>query len=243
MAPAPATTPIVVAVDGPSGSGKSSASRRVAASFGWDYVDTGAMYRAVTWWMLEHGVDVDDPESIALHADSPLIDVVADPGAPGIFVDGTDVSMEIRTARVSDAVSRVSAVPRVRSRLVELQRAAVATALDQGRGIVMEGRDIGTVVVPEAPVKVFLTADAAARAHRRALEDAERGTLAATTGDAVRATEESLRARDERDSTREVSPLAAAPDAESIDATDLDLDQVVARILGLVAARGHSVAP
>lgn len=241
----PETTAVpvpVIAVDGPSGSGKSSASRRVAATLGCDYVDTGAMYRAMTWWMLEKGIPVEDPEAVAQHVAQPRIAVVPDPGEPGISVDGIDVAVEIRRPEVSAAVSAVSAVPEVRARLVGLQRDLVAASVAAGRGIVMEGRDIGTVVLPQAPVKIFLTADAQARAERRAAEDAARGTAMGETeggGGAalLEATEAHLRQRDARDSTRSISPLVAADDAVVVDATHVDLEGVVAAILAVVAGR------
>jgi cytidylate kinase len=150
------TTPgLVIAVDGPSGSGKSSTARGVAHRLGLRYLDTGAMYRAVTWWMLRHHVDVHDPAAVASRCEEPRIESGTDPARPTIHVDGTDVATAIRTQDVTTAVSPVSAVPEVRRRLVDLQRKAIAAA---DTGIVVEGRDIGTVVCPDAPLKVFLTA-------------------------------------------------------------------------------------
>ncbi len=222
---------VIIAIDGPSGSGKSSTSRLVAERLGLRYVDTGAMYRAMTWWMLDNGVDPDDPDAIAQRCDQPQIAINDDPREPRITVDGVDVSSEIRGTIVGGAVSRVSAVPAVRARLVGLQRAIVAAASAQGRGVVMEGRDIGTVVLPDADLKVFLTADAEARAERRAREQAG---SAVVDGAQVRATEEHLRARDALDSTRAVSPLQAADDAVRIDGTYLTLDEVVDAVIGLL---------
>lgn len=222
---------MIIAIDGPSGSGKSSTSRLVAERLGLNYVDTGAMYRAMTWWMLEQGVDPDDPEAIATRCGEPEIGLSVDPRDPRVTVDGLDVSVAIRGTEVGGAVSRVSAVPQVRERLVSLQRRMVADAIDSGSGVVMEGRDIGTVVLPDADLKVFLTADAEARAERRAREQA--GTEQ-VDGEAVRATEEHLRARDAIDSTRAVSPLQAANDAVHIDGTYLSLDDVVDAVIARV---------
>ena len=211
---------VVVAVDGTSGSGKSSTCRAVAGRLGLRYLDTGAQYRAMTWWMLRHGVDVHDPAAVAARAGTPVIESGTDPLSPTITVDGTDVSVEIRSDEVNGAVSPVSTVPEVRERLVALQRAIVGDG-----GIVVEGRDIGSVVWPEAEVKVYLTADPAARAARRALENG---------GADVGATRESLLARDRIDSGRAVAPLTMADGAVHIDSTDLTLEEVVDLVVGLV---------
>ena len=215
---------VVVAVDGTSGSGKSSTSRGVARRLGLRYLDTGAMYRAITWWMLRHGVDVHDPAAVASRCEEPRIESGTDPEAPTIGVDGQDVAVEIRGDDVNAAVSPVSAVPRVRARMQTMQRAIIEDAL-AGGGIVVEGRDIGSVVWPEAPVKVYLSADAAARAVRRALEEG---------GSDVEATRESLLARDHIDSNRTVSPLVLAEGAVHVDTTDLTLDEAIAAIVDLV---------
>lgn len=213
---------LVVAVDGPSGSGKSSTSRGVASRLGLRYLDTGAMFRAVTWWMLQHGVDVHDPGTVADRVGEPRVESGTDPSAPTIGVDGTDVSEAIRGPEVTGAVSPVSAVPEVRARLLDLQRAVIGYG-----GVVVEGRDIGSVVAPDAQVKVFLSADAAARATRRALEEG---------GSDVTATRESLLARDKIDSTRTSAPLVVPDGAVHIDTTDLTLEQVIDRVVGLVEA-------
>jgi CMP/dCMP kinase len=215
---------VVVAMDGPSGSGKSSTSRGVASRLGLRYLDTGAMYRAMTWWMLRHHVPVDDPSAVADRCDEPSIVAGTDPRHPTITVDGTDVAAAIRTPEVTGAVSPVSAVPQVRARLLVLQRAAITDALD-GPGIVVEGRDIGAVVAPDADVKVYLTADAAARAARRAAEEG---------GADVAATESSLLARDRIDSTRTASPLTMAEDAVHVDSTPYTLEEVVDLIVRMV---------
>ena len=223
----------VVAIDGPSGSGKSSVARGVARARALDYLDTGAVYRAMTWAMLQHGADLADPEALAALAGDPVIESTTDPDAPGIAADGTDVAEAIRGPEVTEAVSTVSAVPAVRERLVALQRAEVARSARRGRGIVVEGRDIGSVVLPEADLKVYLTADVRVRAQRRAAQDAELAHGSAGVG----ATHGDLLRRDAQDSSRAVSPLQLADGAVQIDATDLTLDETVEAVLGLVRDR------
>lgn len=215
-----------MAVDGTSGSGKSSTSRGVARRLGLRYLDTGAMYRAMTWWMLRHDVDVHDPEAVAARSAEPRIESGTDPLQPTITVDGADVAEAIRGEDVNAAVSPVSAVPQVRSRMQAMQRAVIEDAL-AGGGIVVEGRDIGSVVWPEAAVKVYLSADAAARALRRAAEEG---------GSDVDATRESLLARDRIDTTRTSSPLVLADGAVHVDTTDLTLDEVIETIVGMVTS-------
>jgi CMP/dCMP kinase len=236
-----ARTGVVVAIDGPSGSGKSSTSRGVAARLGLRYLDTGAMYRAITWWMLEQGVPVGEPAAVAARCGEPVIVSGTDPLAPTITADGVDVSQAIRSPAVTAAVSAVSAVPEVRARLLVVQREAI-----DGGGIVVEGRDIGAVVAPDAEVKVYLTADVAARAARRAAEAG--GTLhppptpapppprraAEEGGTDLAATESSLLARDRFDSTRTASPLTMAAGAVHLDTTPYTLDEVITLIVGLV---------
>ena len=212
---------LVVAVDGTSGSGKSSTCRAVASRFGLRYLDTGAMFRAVALWMLQHDVDVNDPVAVAELADKPTLVSGTDPAAPTISVDGVDVSVEIRSDAVNAAVSPVSAVPEVRRRLLAEQRAII-----DGGGIVVEGRDIASVVWPDAEVKVYLTADPGARASRRAAENG---------GADVTATQESLLARDKIDSGRTVAPLTMVEGAVHIDSTDLTLDEVVDLVAQLIA--------
>ena len=173
-----ATTPVVVAVDGTSGSGKSSTSRGVAQRLGFRYLDTGAMFRAVTWFMLEHGVDVHDADAVAARAEEPVLVSGTDPAGPGgsgITVDGHDVAVAIRGPEVTAAVSPVSTVPAVRRRLLADQRVIITDAVGSGRGIVVEGRDMGSVVWPGAGVKVYLTADPEARAGRRSAEQGGAG--------------------------------------------------------------------
>ncbi len=216
-------TGLVVAMDGPSGSGKSSVSRGVARALGLRYLDTGAMYRAMTWWMLREGVDLADPAAIAARSGEPVIVAATDPDAPAIHVDGVDVGGPIREAEVTGAVSAVAAVPEVRARLVALQREVVGAG-----GIVVEGRDIGSVVCPDAPVKIYLTASAEARARRRSAE------LAGTT---VEAQQEALARRDTLDSTRKTDPLSMADGAVELDTTAFSLDEVIAEVLRLVKER------
>jgi cytidylate kinase len=213
---------LVVAVDGTSGSGKSSTCRAVADRLGLRYLDTGAMYRAVAWWMLQHDVNIYDVHEVAAHADGPTLVSGTDPRRPTITLDGVDVSVEIRSDAVNAAVSPVSAVPAVRARLVEQQRDIIG-----GGGIVVEGRDIGSVVWPAAGLKVFLTADPTARAARRAAE--------AGSND-VTATQESLLNRDRIDSGRAMAPLTMPDGAVHIDTTDLTLDEVVDLVVGLATA-------
>ncbi len=218
---------LVVAIDGPSGSGKSSTSRGVAARLELRYLDTGAMFRAMTWWLLQAGVDVHDGAAVAARASEPVIVSGTNPLAPTITVDGVDVSLEIRADDVTAAVSPVSAVPAVRARLLELQRAVIERCLDEWGGIVVEGRDIGSVVAPAAAVKVYLTADPQARAERRA---AEQG------GADVAGTQESLLSRDRIDSGRATAPLVMAEGAVHLDTTAHSLDEVIDQVVALVAA-------
>ncbi|MBC6463789.1 (d)CMP kinase [Actinomadura sp. HBU206391] len=213
---------LVIAVDGPSGSGKSSAAKGVARALGFRYLDTGAMYRAMTWWMLREGVAVLDAEAVAARAAEPLLEPGTDPDAPTISVDGVDVSGPIRTREVTNAVSAVSSVPIVRERLVLLQREIIAAG-----DIVAEGRDIGTVVVPDAAVKIFLTASEEVRAQRRVKE------LAADPAATVEVTRTEQARRDLLDSTRKTSPLIKADDAHEIDSTELGLYEVIEAILRL----------
>lgn len=225
-APTPAARPLVVAVDGTSGSGKSSTCRRVAQRLGLAYLDTGAQFRAVTWWMLEHGVDVHDADAVAARAEEPELAQGLEPSAPAISVDGRDVSVEIRSEAVTRAVSPVSTVPAVRARLLELQRAVIVESTrDGGAGIVVEGRDIASVVWPEAEVKVYLTADAAARAARRAAEEG---------GSDLTATQETLLERDRIDSGRATAPLVRADGAVHLDTTPFTLEEVVEQVVSLV---------
>ncbi len=214
---------VVVAVDGTSGSGKSSTCRGVAARLGLRYLDTGAQFRAMTWYLLQQGVDVHDPAAVAARCGEPTITSGTDPLAPTIAVDGEDVSGPIRSAEVTAAVSPVSTVPEVRARLLALQRELIGEG-----GIVVEGRDIGSVVWPQAQVKVYLSADAAARAQRRISEHAHLGD--------VRTAEAGLLERDKIDSGRATAPLTMADGAVHLDTTALSLHEVVDRLVAMAEA-------
>jgi len=205
---------IVIAIDGPSGSGKTTTARAVAQRANWMYLDTGALYRAITWIALKENVE--DPVALVELARSEEITFNGDPIEPRIFVGDFDVTFDIRSARVTDEVSRYSAFPQVREYLFDVQRAIIDSA---PHGIVVEGRDIGTVVVPEAPLKIFLYADLQQRALRRERELAE-----ATS---INTVSQGLEERDHQDSTRKISPLRMADDALEIDSTLLDLPEVV----------------
>ncbi len=218
---------LVIAVDGPAGSGKSSAARRVATVLGLRYLDTGAMYRALTWWMLGNRIDVADADAVSAHLGQAQISIGTSPGAPRIWVDDQDVAGPIRSREVSNAVSQVAAVPQVRERLIAMQRQIIADALAAGAGIVAEGRDIGTVVAPEAAVKVYLTASEQVRARRRSAE------LAADPAATVVTTEREQARRDQRDARQ----MVKADDAVQIDTTLLGLDEVVDRIVALATER------
>lgn len=211
---------IVVAMDGPSGSGKSSTSRGVAAALGLRYLDTGAQFRAMTKWMLDNDIDVTDHALVATLADRPVIASGTHPQDPTITVDGVDVATAIRTQEVTAAVSDVASVPEVRARLLALQRSLIGDG-----GIVVEGRDIGSVVWPGAEVKVYLTADPSARAVRRTAENGA-GSVDATEADLIR--------RDAIDSGRATAPLTVPADAVHIDTTPYTLQEVVDRVVALV---------
>ena len=216
----------VVAVDGPSGSGKSTVSRRLATAIDGIYLDTGAMYRAITWAVLQAGVDLQDPDAIAKISQETTLSVGTDPVSPHFRANGTDVDAAIRGPEVTGAVSAVAAVPAVRRQLVQLQREIIAAA----PRIVVEGRDIATVVAPDAELKVYLTASAAARAQRRSAEDATD----------VAATEADLNRRDKLDSSRAVDPLRQADDAVTLDTTGMGIDEVVATLLSMLNSKVSS---
>jgi cytidylate kinase len=210
---------VVVAIDGPAGAGKSTVARAVAARAGLRYLDTGATYRALTLALLRLGVDLTDPAEIARAAAGVDVELRPDPAEPGVervWLDGRDPGAALRGPAVNAVVSAVAAVPAVRERLVAAQRAAIA-----GGGIVVEGRDIGTVVWPQAEVKVFLTADAAERARRRGADEGD------TAGSA-------LAERDRLDSSRPVAPTRAHPDATVIDSTAMRLPEVVDAVLAMI---------
>jgi CMP/dCMP kinase len=223
---------VVVAIDGPSGTGKSSVSRGLARALGARYLDTGAMYRIVTLALLRAGVDLSDADAIgAASADIPLA-VGSDPAQDRSYLAGEDVSTEIRGDEVTRAVSAVSAVPVVRRRLVALQR-----ELASGEGsVVVEGRDIGTVVLPDADVKFFLTASAQERARRRNDQN-----VASGLGDDYPGVLADVQRRDHLDSTRAVSPLRPADDAVVVDTSDMTEPDVIAHLLKVVGQRTQAV--
>jgi CMP/dCMP kinase len=211
----------VVAIDGPSGTGKSTVSRSLALVLGARYLDTGAMYRAVTLAVLRAGASPEDPAAVAGVLASARLEMGTDPAAPGVLLDGEPVDTEIRSAAVTAAVSGVAAVPAVRTALIAQQREIIGSG-----GIVVEGRDITTVVAPDAPVRLLLTASEAARAARRG---AETGTAAGTEAEA-------LRRRDALDS-RTTEFLRPAPGVDVVDTTEMEREAVVAHLVGLVAER------
>jgi len=222
----------VIAVDGPAGSGKSSAARGVATELGLRYLDTGAMYRALTWWLLGQHLDTSDPAAVAGRARQPVIEVSTDPAGPRVTVDGTDVTGLIRTREVSNAVSAVASVPEVRAHLIARQQDILARACAAGEGIVAEGRDIGTVVAPQAAVKVYLTASEEARAVRRSAD------LSADPGATPTVTRDEQKRRDSADAPQSVM----AGDAIKVDSTVLSLDQVIALIVRVAGERGFPLA-
>jgi CMP/dCMP kinase len=226
------TSGVVVAIDGPAGTGKSSVSRGLARALGARYLDTGAMYRIVTLGVLRAGVSPNDADAVGSIAANVQMSVSYDPDDERGCLDGENVSAEIRGDEVTRAVSAVSSVPAVRTRLVALQRAMAG-----GPGsVVVEGRDIGTVVLPDAPVKIFLTASAETRARRRNDQNVASGL--ADDYDGVLG---DVRRRDHLDSTRTVSPLRAAPDAVVVDTSEMTEDQVIAHLLELVKQRSEAV--
>ena len=224
--------PVVVAVDGPAGTGKSSVSRGLARALQARYLDTGAMYRIVTLAVLRAGVDPAARAAVEAVAAGAQLSVGHDPDEDRSYLDGQDVSSEIRGDEVTKAVSAVSSVPAVRTRLVDLQR-----TLASGPGnVVVEGRDIGTVVLPDADVKVFLTASAETRARRRNDQN-----VAAGLPDDYAGVLADVRRRDHLDSTRAVSPLRAASDAVVVDTSEMTESDVIAHLLQLVQQRSEAV--
>ena len=212
---------MIIAIDGPSGVGKGTVSRAVAAALGYRHVDTGSMYRGVAWRTLYDRVPLDDDAALTALAGRLEIDT----SGGGIRVDGVDVSAAIRNPEIDRAAARVARVPGVRAALVALQR-----RLGAGGRLVMEGRDIGTVVFPDAPVKIYLDASSEERARRRVNDAAHNGPR-----DMGQVASE-LEARDQSDRTRAVAPLAVAPDAHVIDTTGIPVEEVVARVLALIRA-------
>jgi len=217
---------LVIAIDGPAGSGKSTIAARLAQKLGYVNLESGAMYRALALKALEQQVSADDPEALRRLADSTVIQLHPQPDGNRVLLDGRDVSQRIREGDVTLAASRVSMHPAVREIMVARQRDMGALG-----GVVMEGRDIGTAVFPHADVKVFLDADARIRAERRVAQNATH------TPEEARRIVEDLVLRDQRDRTRAVSPLVAAPDAVILDTTHLSIDEVVAAVEQLALAK------
>ncbi|KAA0926275.1 (d)CMP kinase [Rhodococcus sp. IEGM 1401] len=223
---------LVVAMDGPSGTGKSSVSRRLASALEASYLDTGAMYRVATVWVLRSGVEPTDADAVAKAVAALPLEIGKDPLSETVLLDGEDVSGEIRGDAVTKAVSAVSAVPAVRELLVQMQRDLASSSTR----IVVEGRDIGTVVLPDADVKVFLTASPEARAERRNKQNIEQGR-----DDDYESVLADVQRRDHADSTRAVSPLRPAEDSVIVDTSELDLDGVIERLLLVVNDRSGAV--
>ena len=215
-----------IAIDGPAGAGKSTIARRVAASLGYIYVDTGAMYRAMALYLLRCGVAADDAGSQAKACRSADISIRFEGGEQQVILNGENVSALIRSEEVSRMASVSSANPVIREKLVSLQR-----KLADETSVVMDGRDIGTVVLPDAELKIYLTASARVRAERRFKEMAEKGALDGKTLEEIEA---SIIERDERDMTRETSPLRQADDAHLVDSSAMTIEEVTAAILGLI---------
>jgi cytidylate kinase len=216
--------PLVIAIDGPAGAGKSTVAQKVAARLGLAYVDSGATYRAAALKVLESGISPDDKQAVAKLIAHTDIRIVTEGVQSRVLMDGQDVTENIRTPEVTLASAKVSRLPEVRAKLVAVQRSCAT-----GRGVVMEGRDIGTVVFPNAALKVFLKADPEERARRRLKQDRKEGRSAT-----LEQTAYEIGRRDQLDAERKISPLVAAPDASQIDSTDLVADQVVEQILELV---------
>ncbi len=227
-------SPLVVAIDGPSGSGKSSVSRQVAARLGLAYLDTGAMYRAATWWCLDQGIDLDDADSVTAAVHALVLELDLNPRFPTFVVAGADVGVAIRTSAISEAVSRVAGNLAVRADLGARQRRVIEVesgpeGFSEGRGVVVEGRDITTVIAPDADVRVLLTASEEARLARRARElhgTADAAAMAATRGQVV--------GRDAADSA--VAEFRTAADGVvTVDSSALDFEQTVEAVLSVVA--------
>ena len=219
--------PLIIAIDGPSGAGKGTIARAIARELGYRHIDSGAMYRAVGWKAIRNGVPFDNEAAVAALAEQSRIDV----SSTAITIDDVDVSRAIRTPEIDRAAAAVARLPRVRGVLVDRQR-----RLGAGGGIVMEGRDIGTVVFPDADVKVYLDASPEERARRRSVDPAHTGVPAAVSEVATLLTQ-----RDEQDRTRTVSPLFAAKDAVHVDTTGKDVDEVVDAVMTVIRARKSEV--
>ena len=217
------TKPLVITIDGPAGAGKSTVARMLAARLGLAYVDSGATYRAAALKVLQSGVSLEDQDEIGRVVASAEIQFRVSHQQPQVLLDGQDVTAEIRGSEVTLAASRVSRLPEVRKKLIALQRSLLT-----GRGVVMEGRDIGTVVFPDAPLKIFLQAAPQERAQRRLEQNHQEGQ-----GSTLEDTLSEISKRDQQDSERNISPLVAARDAHVIDSTHFTAAQVVEEILEL----------
>ncbi|MGD0694986.1 MAG: (d)CMP kinase [Terriglobia bacterium] len=213
--------PLVIAIDGPAGAGKSTVARKLAERLGLTYVDSGATYRAAALRVLESNVSPEDEHAVSELIDRTHIEFEIDGSQSRVLLDGQNVTQKIRTPEVTLAAAKVSRLPGVRKKLMALQR-----GLASGRGVVMEGRDIGTVVFPEAPLKIFLKADPEERARRRLKDDEKQGRTATLEHTAYE-----IGRRDQLDAERKISPLVPAPDAFEIDSTHLTADEVVEQIL------------
>lgn len=216
-----------IAIDGPAGAGKSTIAKQVARRENLIYIDTGAMYRAMSLLMLQNGIPLNDAEKIGQECSRAQIDISYENGEQAVFLNGENVDAFLREERVGNAASAVSAVPRVRERLVQLQRELAASA-----DVVMDGRDIGTVVLPDADLKIFLTASSRVRAERRYRELQEKGIEAD-----LKTIQRDIEERDHRDMTRETSPLRQAEDAVVIDSSMMTVDEVIQNILDLIQSR------
>jgi CMP/dCMP kinase len=215
--------PLIIAIDGPSGVGKGTVSRAVARALGYTHIDTGAMYRAVGWAAIQRGLPLTDEAAASALASS--LRLIVEDGR--VLADDVDITRAVRTPEIDKAATAVARMPKVRERLVERQR-----ALARGRGVVMEGRDIGTVVFPDADVKIYLDASPEERARRRAADPAHAGG-----SQELAAVATALAARDKIDTTRAVSPLMVAADAVVIDTTGIPVEEVVKRVMQLVYSR------
>ncbi len=219
---------INVAIDGPAGAGKSTIAKRAAKDMGYIYVDTGAMFRAMALYMLRLKADLDDSRDIASKADGADIDIVYEDGVQCVMLNGENVNGLIRTEEVSDAASRVAVVKEVRQKMLMLQR-----NIAKNHDVIMDGRDIGSAVLPDANLKIYLTASVEVRAERRYKENIEKGME--SDPEAIKA---DIRERDERDMTRSEAPLTRVPDAVLIDSSDMTIDEVVKRIEELIGEIG-----
>lgn len=216
-----------IAIDGPAGAGKSTIAKQVARRENLIYIDTGAMYRAMSLLMLQNGIPLNDAEKIGQECSRAQIDISYENGEQAVFLNGENVDAFLREERVGNAASAVSAVPRVRERLVQLQR-----ELAESADVLMDGRDIGTVVLPDADLKIFLTASSRVRAERRYRELQEKGIEAD-----LKTIQRDIEERDHRDMTRETSPLRQAEDAVVIDSSMMTVDEVIQNILDLIQSR------